>query len=56
MTGWIDTPVYDGATLNAGNVILGPAVINEMTTTLLVGSNDRMSVDASGNYSIEIAR
>ncbi len=56
VTGWIDTPVYDGATLNAGNVILGPAVINEMTTTLLVGSNDRMSVDASGNYSIEIAR
>lgn len=56
VTGWIDAPVYDGATLNAGNVILGPAVINEMTTTLLVGSNDRMSVDASGNYSIEIAR
>jgi len=31
-------------------------VINELTTTLLVGRNDRMSVDASGNYSIEISR
>jgi N-methylhydantoinase A len=46
----------DGAALNAGNVIVGPAVINEMTTTLLIGRDDRMSVDASGNYSIEISR
>jgi N-methylhydantoinase A len=56
VTGWVEAPVYDGATLNAGNVIVGPAVINEATTTLLIGSNDRMSVDASSNYSIEIAR
>lgn len=55
-TGWAETPVYDGASLHAGNVIEGPAVINEMTTTLLIGRNDRLSVDASGNYSIEIAR
>jgi N-methylhydantoinase A len=56
VTGWVDTPVYDGATLHAGNVIVGPAVINEATTTLLAGRNDRVAVDASGNYSIEIAR
>jgi N-methylhydantoinase A len=56
VTGWAETPVYDGASLYAGNVIVGPAVINEMTTTLLVGRNDRMLVDASGNYSIEISR
>jgi N-methylhydantoinase A len=56
VTGWTETPVYDGASLHAGNVIVGPAVINEMTTTLLVGRNDRMLVDASGNYSIEISR
>jgi N-methylhydantoinase A len=56
VTGWTETPVYDGAALNAGNVIVGPAVINELTTTLLIGRNDRMLVDASGNYSIEISR
>lgn len=56
VTGWAETPVYDGATLHAGNVIVGPAVINEATTTLLAGRNDRVAVDASGNYSIEIAR
>ena len=56
VTGWTETPVYDGAALNAGNVIVGPAVINEMTTTLLIGRDDRMSVDASGNYSIEMSR
>lgn len=54
-TGWTEAPVYDGESLLAGNVIVGPAVINEMTTTLLVGRGDRLSVDASGNYSIEIA-
>ena len=54
-TGWAETPVYDGASLHAGNVVVGPAVINEMTTTLLLGRDDRMSVDASGNYGIEIA-
>ncbi len=48
--------MYDGASLGAGNVVVGPAVINEATTTLLIGGHDRMSVDASGNYSIEIAR
>ena len=31
-------------------------MINEATTTLLVGRDDRLSVDASGNYSIEMSR
>lgn len=56
VTGWADTPVYDGSSLQAGHAVVGPAVINEMTMTLLIGHNDRMLVDASGNYSIEIAR
>ena len=56
VTGWVEAPVYDGPLLQAGNTIVGPAVINEMTTTLLIGRDDRLSVDASGNYSIEISR
>ncbi len=55
-TDWCETPVYDGTRLQAGNVIAGPAVIDETTTTLLLGKGDRLTVDASGNYSIEISR
>lgn len=52
--GWRETPVLDGLTLGPGQVIVGPALINEPTTTVLVGMGDRLSVDASGNYSIEV--
>ena len=55
-TGWAETPVYAGAGLHAGCVIVGPAVIDEATTTVLIGEDDRLTVDSSGNYSIEIAR
>ncbi len=56
VTGWAEAPVYDGRVLEAGSAIEGPAVVDEATTTLLIGAGDRLAVDASGNYDIEIAR
>jgi N-methylhydantoinase A len=53
--GWRDTPVYEGHALRAGHVVAGPAIVDEQTTTLLIGDGDRLVVDASGNYRIEIA-
>lgn len=52
--GWMDTPVYAGATLGPGHRIDGPAIVNEQTTTVLVGSGDVLTVDRTGNFSIAL--
>ena len=45
-----DTPVYDGALLGAGDVLVGPAVIQEVTTTLVIEPDWRVELDATGVY------
>jgi N-methylhydantoinase A len=45
-----DTPVYDGALLGAGDVLVGPAVIQEVTTTLVIEPDWRAELDATGVY------
>jgi N-methylhydantoinase A len=53
-SGWVDTPVYDGWKLRFGHSIDGPAVIDEFTTTVLVGVGDRLQVDPAGNFVIDL--
>ncbi|MEQ9639155.1 MAG: hydantoinase B/oxoprolinase family protein [Alphaproteobacteria bacterium] len=53
--GWLETPVYAGADLANGVRITGPAVIEEPTTTVLLGPGDTLTVDAAGNLMIEVA-
>ena len=55
-SGWVDTPVYEGWHLCPGQSLAGPAVIDEFTTTVLVGAGDRLYVDAAGNYVIDLMR
>jgi N-methylhydantoinase A len=50
--GYVVTPVYEGARLRAGNVIKGPAVVEELTTTVVVPNSWNCHVDKYGNYSI----
>ncbi len=47
---WCDTPVYSGPELRPGASIEGPAVIDESTTTIIVGVGDLVSVDHESNY------
>ena len=47
---WIDTPCYDGQRLFAGNVIPGPAIIEEEATTIVVPDGFDCAVDTSGSY------
>jgi len=54
-SGWLDTPVYRGADLGPGARLAGPAVVEELTTTVLVGPDDRLSVDQGGNFVIDLA-
>lgn len=53
-SGWCDTPIYAGAELLPGHTLAGPAIIDEKTTTLLVGTGDRLDTDAAGNFSITL--
>ena len=46
----IDTPVYEGGKLLAGNQIDGPAIIEELTTTVVVPNNFTLAVDNRRNY------
>jgi N-methylhydantoinase A len=52
--GWQDIPVYAGDGLGAGHALQGPLIIEERTMTLYAGPDDHVSVDASGNFLIEL--
>jgi N-methylhydantoinase A len=53
--GWQDVPCYAGDSLKPGNSLTGPAVVMEQTTTLLIGQDDALRVDAAGNFAIMLA-
>jgi N-methylhydantoinase A len=46
----VDTPVYDGALLRAGDAFDGPAIIEETTTTVVVPARYRCEIDAYKNF------
>jgi N-methylhydantoinase A len=48
----IRTPIYDGTPLGAGARIKGPAVIEEVTTTIVVEPGWTARLDESGSYLI----
>jgi N-methylhydantoinase A len=50
------TAVYDGTRLGAGAVIQGPAIIEEVTTTIVVEPGWTAKLDGSGSYVITAAR
>ncbi|MBI2361122.1 MAG: hydantoinase/oxoprolinase family protein, partial [Deltaproteobacteria bacterium] len=49
----IDTPVYDGERIRAGNVIQGPAILEEKTTTVVVPPSFQCRVDRFKNYLLQ---
>ena len=53
--GWQQTPVYAGADLRPGQRMSGPLLIEEETTTVLVGAGDQLMVDDADNLVIDIA-
>lgn len=50
------TPVYDGGLLGAGAKIAGPAIIEEVTTTIVIEPGWKAVLDESGSYLITRAR
>ncbi len=54
--GFVDTPVYDGPRLGPGAEVLGPALVQEPFTVVVVGPGDVLKLDAQGNYDLIVAR
>lgn len=50
--GFVETPCYDGARLRPGNAIKGPAIVEEVQTTLVLPPEAELNMDAYGNYDI----
>jgi N-methylhydantoinase A len=52
---WRETPIHDRATLQPGQTLTGPAIVEQLDATTVVEPGDRASVDALGNLVIELA-
>ncbi|WP_080832760.1 hydantoinase/oxoprolinase family protein [Cohnella massiliensis] len=52
----VDAAIYNGDLLNPGNMIVGPAVIEQWGTTIVVYPGHEALIDALGNCMIEVRR
>jgi N-methylhydantoinase A len=53
--GFVQTPIYDGTRVRSGNLIVGPAVIEEPWTNIVIFPGQEALLDQYMNYVIEIA-
>ena len=53
--GTVDTPVFDRYALRPGQVIPGPAIVEEREATTIVAPGDTLTMDAGGTLRIRIA-
>ena len=49
-----DIPVYAGVDLRPGHAVEGPLLVEERTTTVLVGASDRLEIDAADNLVVHL--
>lgn len=52
--GMVETPVYNGDNLKAGNRINSPAIMEEMATTMVVFPGSEVTVSNLGNYRVRL--
>jgi N-methylhydantoinase A len=53
-SGWRKTPIYRRAQVPPGARLDGPAVIEQLDTTIVVEPGDRVSADATGNLIVQV--
>jgi N-methylhydantoinase A len=51
---WVSTPIYDGVKLRARQTVVGPAIIEEPLTTIVVYPGQRARLDTMGNYHLTV--
>lgn len=54
--GFIDCDTYERSRLASGNIIAGPAVIEQMDTTTVIPPGEKAVVDRSGRLIVELAQ
>ena len=54
-TGWIECPIYDRETLEIGQKVVGPTIVEEYGSTVVVPTNWSARVDQYGNLILEKA-
>lgn len=52
--GMVETTVYNGDKLKAGNRIAGPVILEEVATTIVVFPRSEVTVSNLGNYLVEL--
>ena len=52
--GWREIPIFAGADLLPGHVVNGAMMVEERTTTVFVGPDDRLEIDAADNLLIHL--
>lgn len=52
---WVDTPIYDRRRLLAGDRFEGPAIIEQMDTTIVIPQGTSVAVEASGSLLLDVA-
>ncbi len=52
--GWHDTPVYRRERLPEGASFTGPAIVEQMDTTVVIEPGDRVTQDRDGNLIVEV--
>lgn len=52
--GWVDCPVYWRPSLQPGNTLEGPAILEQADTTILLEPGDRAEIDAYQNVLIKL--
>ena len=52
--GYVDTPIYDRASLGAGAAIDGPAIVEQLDSTTVIMPGQKARVERYGNIIIEI--
>ena len=55
LSAYVDVPVYERDALAIGQVVAGPAVVQEASSTLVLPSGSRATVDASGSIIVDLA-
>lgn len=54
LNGYVDCPTYERSLLKANNVITGPAIVEQMDTTIVIPPEQKATVDKYGNLIIDV--
>ena len=52
--GFVSTPIYDGDTMRCGNIVEGPAIVEQRVTTVVVPPGARLEVTKYGDYIMDL--